>query len=209
AKSLYDGVTFGLTKRWSHNYQFQANYTVSWDYSDDDNERDPFTFRYAKITDLAAEYGFSDRDQRHRVNAFLLWQTPGKLNVNLRYSYRSAQPLSFCARGVAPYCVTDTTPSQTPFVAGPSDRIRPDGTVVERNTGRRENTFSALDLRVSREFKLGRSAALEPIVEVFNVFNGTNLLVPQTTNLIFNFDGTIRAGLGDPRQVQLGVRLIF
>ena len=36
--------------------------------------------------------------------------------------------------------------------------------------------------------------------EIFNLFNCTNLLVPQTTNLIFNFDGTIRAGLGDPRQ---------
>jgi hypothetical protein len=200
AKSKYDGVTFGITKRWSHNYQFQVNYTLSWDYSDDDNERDPFTLRYAKITDLAAEYGFSDRDQRHRVNGFFLWQTPGKVNVNFRYSYRSAQPLSL---------KPDGTPSQAPFVAGPSDRIRSDGSVVQRNTGRKENTFSALDMRISREFKLGKSAALEPIVEIFNVFNGTNLLVPQTTNLIFDFSGTIRAGLGDPRQVQVGARLIW
>ena len=200
AKSKYDGVTFGLTKRWSHNYQAQVNYTLSWDYSDDDNERDPFTLRYAKITDLAAEYGFSDRDQRHRVNGLFLWQTPGKINVNLRYSYRSAQPLSL---------KPDGTPSQAPFVAGPSDRIRADGSVVQRNTGRKTNTFSALDLRISREFKLGRSVALEPIVEVFNVFNSANILVPQNTNLIFNFDGTIRAGLGDPRQMQLGARLIW
>jgi hypothetical protein len=90
-----------------------------------------------------------------------------------------------------------------------SDRIRPDGSIVQRNTGRKDNTFSALDLRLSREFKLGKSAALEPIVEIFNVFNGTNLLVPQNTNLIFNFDGTIRAGLGDPRQVQVGARFIW
>ena len=45
AKSLYDGVTIGLNKRWSNNFQFQANYTLSWDHSDDDNERDPFTYR--------------------------------------------------------------------------------------------------------------------------------------------------------------------
>ena len=45
-KSNYDGITLGLTKRWSHNYQFQVNYTLSWDKSDDDNERDPFTLRY-------------------------------------------------------------------------------------------------------------------------------------------------------------------
>jgi hypothetical protein len=51
--------------------------------------------------------------------------------------------------------------------------------------------------------------SLEPIVEVFNVFNSPNLLVPETTNLIFNFDGTVRAGLGDPRQAQLGLRVIW
>ena len=122
------------------------------------------------------------------------------MNVNLRYSYRSAQPLSL---------KPDGTPSQAPFVAGPSDRIRPDGSVVQRNTGRKTNTFSALDLRISREFKLGKSAALEPIVEVFNLLNSANILVPQNTNLIFNFDGTIRAGLGDPRQMQLGARFIW
>ena len=90
AKSLYRGLTLGLNKKWSHNWQAQANYTYSKDLSDDDNERDPFTFRYAKITDLAAEYGPSDRDQRHRFNGFVLWQAPGAVNVNVRYSYRSA-----------------------------------------------------------------------------------------------------------------------
>jgi len=29
------------------------------------------------------------------------------------------------------------------------------------------------------------------------------------TNLVFNFDGTIRSGNGDPRQLQLGVRVLF
>jgi len=209
ARSNYDGITFGLNKRVSHNYQFQVNYTLSWDKSDDDNERDPFTLRYAKITDLEAEYGYSDRDQRHRLNGLFLWQAPGRVNVNFRYSYRSAQPLSFCAQGVAAYCTTATTPSQAPFVAGPSDRVRSDGSVVPRNTGRKDNTYSALDVRVSKEFKIGKTSAVEPILEVFNLFNSANILVPQNTNLIFNFDGTIRAGVGDPRQVQLGARLVW
>lgn len=199
ARSRYDGLTLGLTKRWSNRFQFQTNYTLSWDKSDDDNERDPFSFRYVRITDLDAEYGYSDRDQRHRFNGFLLWEAPGKVNANLRYSYRSAQPLSLNAQGGV---------SQSPFGAG-SDRIRADGTIVERNTGRKDNTYSALDLRLSREFRLGKRVSLEPIVEVFNLLNSTNLLVPQTTNLIFNFDGTVRAGLGDPRQMQIGARLVW
>ncbi|MGE0452728.1 MAG: carboxypeptidase regulatory-like domain-containing protein [Vicinamibacteria bacterium] len=199
AKSLYDAVTLGLTRRLRNNFQMQVNYTMSWDHSDDDNERDPFSYRYVSINDLAAEYGYSDRDQRHRLNGWLLWQAPGAVDVNLRYSYRSAQPVSLAANGQV---------SQAPFGAA-SDRKRSDGTIVERNTGRKDNTYSALDLRLSREFKAGKTVRIEPIVEVFNLFNSANLLVPQVTNLIFNFDGTVRAGLGDPRQMQLGVRVLF
>ncbi len=195
AKSSYDGLTLGLTKRWSNNFQGQVNYTLSRDKSDDDNERDPFTFRYAKITNLAAEYGLSDRDQTHRLNGFFLWKAPGAVNVNVRYSYRSAQPLDLGADG---------KPAGTP-----ADRIRRDGSVVERNTGRKDNVFSSLDLRLSRELKAGTKVRIEPIVEIFNVLNSKNLFAPQTTNLIFNFDGTVRAGLGDPRQAQVGVRLVW
>jgi outer membrane receptor for ferrienterochelin and colicin len=199
AKSRYDGITVGLTKRFANSYQFQANYTMSWDKSDDDNERDPFTYRYIRFDDLDAEYGYSDRDQRHRLNAVLLWVAPARINVNLRYSYRSAQPLSLSATGAV---------SQTVF--GPaSDRIRSDGSIVERNTGRKDNEYSSLDLRLSREFALGKRVSVEPIFEVFNLFNSKNLLVPQTTNLVFNFDGTIASGLGAPRQAQLGARLIW
>ena len=198
-KSQYHGVTFGLTKRFSRNYQFQANYTLSWDKSDDDQERDPFTLRYIRYDNLAAEYGYSDRDQRHRLNAFLLWIAPGKVNVNLRYAYRSAQPLSLNAQGGV---------SQQVF--GPSsDRIRADGTIVQRNTGRKENQFSSLDLRVSREFRLSDRIRVEPIAEVFNLFASKNYKQPSYQNLVFNFDGTIASGLGDPRQMQLGVRLLW
>ena len=36
-----------------------------------------------------------------------------------------------------------------------------------------------------------------------------NFRDPAATSLLFNFDGTIRSGLGDPRQVQAGLRWIF
>lgn len=194
ARSLYQGVTFGLNKRWSSNYQFQINYTLSWDKSDDDNERDPFSLRYAKVTDLEAEYGYSDRDQRHRLNGVFIWKAPGDVNVNFRYSYRSAQPKSITATGAD--------------ANTPQDRINPDGSVTQRNLGRKDNQFSSLDLRLSRAFVAG-PVQIEPIVECFNLFNSTNLRKPEVTNLIFNFDGTVQSGLGDPRQVQVGLRIIF
>jgi len=194
ARSLYNGVTLGLTKRPSHRMQFQVVYTYSKDKSDDDNERDPFTFRYAKVTDLAAEYGYSDRDQRHRVNSWLLWNAPAGLDVNFRYSYRSAQPKSITRTGAD--------------ANTPQDRINPDGSVTRRNLGRKDNQFSSLDMRISRGFPVG-GVTIEPAIDVFNLFNSKNLKRPEVTNLIFNFDGTVQSGLGDPRQAQVALRVLW
>jgi Carboxypeptidase regulatory-like domain/TonB-dependent Receptor Plug Domain len=210
ARSLYQGVTLGLTKRPSHNLSFQAYYTYSKDKSDDDNERDPFTLRYAKVTDLAAEYGFSDRDQRHRINAWMLWNAPYGLDVNLRYSYRSAQPKSLSCVVSVTFCGTDAF-GNSRFMADaqtPQDRINPDGSVTQRNLGRKDNQFSSLDFRVSKQFAFP-GVTVEPAIDVFNLFNNKNLRRPEVTNLIFNFDGTVQSGVGDPRQVQLAVRVLF
>jgi outer membrane receptor for ferrienterochelin and colicin len=194
AKSLYQGVSLGLIKRWSNNYQYQVQYTWSKDKSDDDNERDPFSFRYAKVTDLEKEYSYSDRDQRHRLNAWLLWNGPAGFDFNFRYAYRSAQPKSITASGAD--------------AATPQDRINADGSVTRRNLGRKDNEFNALDLRVSRSFEVGEMK-IEPIFEIFNVFNSANFRRPEVTSLVFNFDGTVQSGAGDPRQMQLGLRLLF
>ena len=64
-------------------------------------------------------------------------------------------------------------------------------------------------MRLSRAFGLGRRRALEAIVDIFNLTNSDNFRDPAASSLLFNFDGTVRGGLGDPRQAQLGVRLIF
>lgn len=194
AKSLYQGLTVGLNRRFANNYQFQAYYTYSEDKSDDDNERDPFSFRYAKVTDLDAEYSWSDRDQRHRFNSWFLWNAPYAIDVNVRYSYRSAQPKSIRADG---------KDANTP-----QERINPDGTVTRRNLGRKDNEFSSLDLRLSRNFLWG-GVTVQPILDVFNLFNSKNLKRPEVTNLVFNFDGTVQSGSGDPRQAQFGVRVLW
>ena len=46
------------------------------------------------------------------------------------------------------------------------------------------------------------------MVEVFNVTNADNFKDPAAGTFL-NFDGTIRSGLGDPRQLQAGIRWIF
>jgi len=191
AESEYNGYTLGLTRQ-DPKYMVQAYYTYSEDMSDDDNERDPFSFRYAKITDLDAEFGYSDRHQPNRFNLWMLWHLPRELDLNVRYSYRSAQPQSITASG--------------DIAATPQDRINPDGSVTQRNLGRRDNQFSSLDVRLSRTWDVG-DYSIEAIVDAFNLLNESNFLTPEVTNLIFNFDGTVTSGVGDPRQFQVGVRV--
>jgi hypothetical protein len=182
-KSLFQGMTFGLTKRFSNNFQFQANYLLSWDKSSDDNERDPFTFRYADPRNLTPEYGYSDRDQRHRFNAFAVFKLPYEVSLSPIMQYRSAQPTSVTNRGTFP-------------------------NIIERNTLRLENEFFTFDLRASKTFKFTERMSLEAIFDAFNIFNNRNQRsLPRP--LTFNFDGTVSAGFGEPRQAQLGLRFKF
>jgi hypothetical protein len=195
AKSEYNGVTFGLANMSSPDFQYQVNYTLSKDMSDDDNERDPFKFFYARADRLDREWGYSERDQRHRVNAWMLRKLPFKIYANNRFTYTSAQPRS------------DICAAQP--IGAPSDRICPTGTILQRNTLRRDNTFASWDLRLSRPFMTMQRGHVEAIVEIFNVTNRDNFRDPSASSLLFNFDGTIRNGLGDPRQVQVGARYAF
>lgn len=195
-RSLYRGLVFTVNKRYSRGFQFQANYVLSWDYSDDDNERDPFTFRYADVNDFGPEYGYSDRDQRHRFNAFGVFDLPWKFKLTTIVQARSAQPDSVLLPNDAN---ADGNSLDRPFVNGRD---------IGRNTIRKENEFFSFDFRLTRVFNITESMNIEPLIEVFNLFNNANpISVPRP--LLFNFDGTVRSGFGDPRQAQLGVTFRF
>jgi hypothetical protein len=198
ARSRYNGVTFGVKGRRALDgaLTYEANYTLSWDKSDDDNERDPFVYKYALANMLDREYNWSDRDQRHRFNGYFLFDLPGDVIFNNILRYASAQPVS------------ESCGSPGTRAAEPADRICADGSVLLRNTLRKDNAFFTWDLRISRAFPIG-NGRIEPILEVFNLTNADNFLDAATGSLLFNFDGTLRSGLGDTRRVQLGVRFLF
>ena len=95
------------------------------------------------------------------------------------------------------------------IAATPQDRINPDGSVTRRNLGRKDNAYSGLDFRLSKQFAIGNGLTLEPALDVFNLMNSENFRRPEVTSLVFNFDGTVQSGNGDPRQMQLAVRLLW
>ena len=179
---------------WRSGFPVPANYTLAADKSDDDNERDPFLFRYARADRLDREYNYSDRDQRHRLNLWALYHFPFDIFANTRFSYYSAQPTS-------EKCVNNAPSGER--ATAPSDRICANGTILLRNTIRRENAFAGWTSLVEAVPHLGRGQ-FEVIAEVLTFSTAT---IPRSVLIIavFNFDGTIRNGLGDPRQLQIGV----
>jgi len=178
-RSVFDGFTVGMRKRFSKRYQFEWNYALARDKDDDSNERDPFTDRSFDPLNLSLDYAYSDRDIRHKFNFFTFIELGWGLEGNFRVQARSAQPI-------------------TPAIR----------TATNRNTLRKDNSYFSFDWRIQRPFKFDRFSII-PIIEMFNTFNNTNNINPLSTPGLFNFDGFLRQGVGDPRQVQLAVRFTF
>src|SRR6266498_850371 len=179
-KSLYNGFTVGMRKRFSNRYQFEWNYVFSKDHDDDSNERDPFTDSPFDINNLQLDYALSDRDIRHKFNFYTNVELPWGFTGNFRVQARSAQPIT------------------------PDPR-----TATNRNTLRKDNKYFSFNWRLQRPFKFGERYALVPVVEMFNTFNNANNINPLTTPALFNFFGFLRQGVGDPRQVQLAIKFEF
>jgi outer membrane receptor protein involved in Fe transport len=179
-KSLYNGFTAGVRKRMNKRYQLEANYVLSKDRDDDSNERDPFTDRSFDINNLSLDYALSDRDIRHKFNFYTFVNMGWGVEGNFRAQARSAQPI-------------------TPDVR----------TATNRNSLRKDNKYFSFDWRIQRPFKFSERYALIPIVEMFNSFNNKNNINPLSTPGLFNFDGFLRQGVGDPRQLQLAVKFTF
>ncbi|HVF30868.1 MAG TPA: carboxypeptidase regulatory-like domain-containing protein [Pyrinomonadaceae bacterium] len=188
-RSRYMGFTAGIRKRFSDRFQLEANYVFSKDKDDDSNERDPFTDRSFNINNLRLDYALSDRDIRHKFNFFSHFELPWGFEFTPRVQIRSAQP------------------------ATPLPR-----TATNRNTLRKDNKYFSFDWRLAKVFKLTETVELTPQIEMFNTFNNDNFVNSLsgagnqnslTAPSLFNFDGFLRQGIGDPRQVQLSVRLRF
>jgi hypothetical protein len=181
---LYRGATFGVRKRFTQGYQLEANYVLSKDEDDDSNERDPFLDRSFNFYDLSLDYGPADRDIRHKFNFFTYAELPQRFLINVRIQARTAQPIT-----------------SSPRVLNGVDR--------GRNWDRKDNEYFSLDWRLQRAFRIGTRYQIVPSVEMFNTFNNANNINPLSTPALFNFDGFLRQGVGDPRQLQVAARVTF
>lgn len=221
ASALYEAGIVEVKKRFGTHFTFIGNYTYSkaYDTTTDFNS----DFGPQDNTNLRAERGLSDFDQRHKlvVAAVLAspWTGPVLSGFELSpiFSYNSGHPFNLLAG-------TDVNGDRH------STNDRPIG--AGRNTGLGPNFFT-WDMRLSKTVRLNERASLQFLAEGFNITNrsnfatvnnvvGPNFGLPLTAggagSPTFNVQGTSALSPSQPlgftsefapRQIQLGIRLAF
>jgi outer membrane receptor protein involved in Fe transport len=185
--SWYDGVTIAVTKRPVSWGSIRLSYTYSKGL---DTSGNFFFSQPQNANDIAAERGRSDNDQRHRLSLSGTLTMPSHWMLSYIASYASALPFN---------------------IQLPNDR-NGDGVFNDRPIGAGRNTgrgfdYRTLDLRLSRMFPLTGRVSIETLVDAFNVLNRANYQVPN--NIITSPTFGQPTAVNDPRQLQLGVRLLF
>jgi|RhiMethySRZTD1v2_1073278.scaffolds.fasta_scaffold01626_8 carboxypeptidase family protein/TonB-dependent receptor-like protein len=183
--SWYRGLQAGLRKRHSARHSYAVTYTLSRA----ERDTEDFEFLANDQRDYAAERGPASSDARHRLSA--------STNADLPWHLRLTTLLT--ARSSFPYNITTGADDNNDLAV----TDRPPG--VSRNSVRGSAAWQ-LDLRLSKLVVLGRQR-VELFAEVFNVTNQPNWTA---------FDGVVSnttfgrpTSSGDPRQVQLGIRMDF
>lgn len=209
ARSNYDALTLTATRRMMRYLQMQANYTLAWNDSDDDNERNFSLETTQNPFDLSPEWGPSKQDVRHKLNLNTVAELPGGVVLSAIMITRSGFPYTAIIG-------TDTQNDGN----DDNDRAIIDGRVVGRNSFRQPAFFN-LDLRLAKTLRLDHGRQLTLIAEVYNATRAGNrhfgndsvseygtpdrpiatagepLFAPST------------ARFGGPRQLQLGLRVSF
>jgi outer membrane receptor protein involved in Fe transport len=185
--SWYDGVTIAVMKRPVSWGSVRLSYTFS---KGIDTSGNFFFSQPQDANNIATERGLSDNDQRHRLALSGTLTMPHRWMLSYIASYASALPFN---------------------IQLPNDRNgdtnfndRPIG--VGRNTGHGFD-YRSLDLRVSRTFALTSRISIEALADAFNVLNRANYQAPN--NIITSPTFGNPTAVNDPRQLQLGIRLLF
>jgi len=221
ASALYEGGILELRKRFSSHFTFVGNYTYSkaFDTTTDFNS----DFGPVDNSNLSAERGLSDFDQRHKLVVAGILQSPWTNSVLTGFelspivSYNSGHPFNLLAGA-------DVNGDRH------STNDRPIG--AGRNTGIGPN-YVTLDMRLARSVKLSEKASVQFLAEGFNLTNRTNFAsvnnvvgplfgVPLSAGgagaTTFNVHGSSGLSPSQPlgftsiyaaREIQLGVRMSF
>ena len=205
-RTKYDGLLMSLEKRFSNRYQFRASYTLSRaaNYANDDQI--PFSNGPIDSNDLRREYGPTPNDQRHRFSFSGVFELPAEIRLSPILTLASSVPMDILLPdGSSRVCELSRNAGARIFQTGaelnavlsqinaaggslcpnadPNTGFKPRVLVpLVRDDLKFGDNFSSLDLRVSKIFRLGERWTIEPMAEVFNLFNVTNVLGVSNVN---------------------------
>jgi hypothetical protein len=212
--SNYHGLETAFTKRFNQRWQATATYTLS---ALRDAAATPYQYEPVNGTvtrrqigfplapDLGGEYTLAATDQRHPTfNG--IWDVGSGFQLSGLYFYGSGKRFGTSYGGDLRDIGGLAGTGGAPF----PPRLRPDGTIVPRNSlvGK---PIHRVDLRVQRHVRLAGRATVDGLLEVFNLFNHANYgsYVTQESNRNYgrpSFNGNIAY---QPRMLQLGFRFAF
>jgi hypothetical protein len=246
-KTKYDGLLLSVEKRFAQRSQFRLSYTLAKAFNYANDDQIPFAIGPVDPNNLQLEYGPTPNDQRHRFTFSGAFNLPGGFTV---------APIWTVASGVPMDIILPDGSARIPFLQrNAGGRLFRSGAelnafIREVNAGggingaplplvgddaRLTDSFNSFDLRVAKTFNIGERARLEPIVEVFNLFNSTNILGVSNVNYSGFSNALVRDsndasspgflrsssfgravttaggvfGSGGPRAFQLGARFTF
>ena len=205
-RTKYDGLLLSFEKRFTNGYQFRASYTLSKSSNYANDDQIPFSNGPIDSNDLRREYGPTPNDQRHRFSFSGVFQLPAGVRVSPILTLASSVPMDILLPdGSSRVCELSRNAGARQFQTGaelnaalsqinaaggslcpnadPSTGFKPRVLVpLVRDDLKFGDSFSSLDLRVSKVFKLGERWTIEPMAEVFNLFNVTNVLGVSNIN---------------------------
>jgi len=220
-KTKYDGLLLSFEKRFSNRYQFRASYTLSKMFNFANDDQIPFSNGPIDSSNLQREYGPTPNDQRHRFSFSGVFQLPKEILVSPIFTLASSVPIDILMPdGSSRVCELQRNAGARQFHTGaelnavlrqinaaggprcpnpdPSTGFKPtDPLPLVRDEVQFGDSFSSLDLRVSKVFKIGERFTIEPIAEVFNLFNVTNVLGVSNVNYS-GFNNVLVRDSGDP-----------
>jgi hypothetical protein len=193
-KTKYDGLLLALEKRLSHRSQFRASYTFSKTFNYANDDQIPFSNGPIDPNNLQLEYGPTPNDQRHRFTFAGVFDLPYGVQLSPIFTVASGVPLDIL--------VPDGSQRIPQLQRNAGGRIF--NTAAELNSfikqlnaaggfggqplplvtddARFNDTFNSLDLRVAKTFHVSERVTIQPIAEVFNLFNVTNVLGTSNSN---------------------------
>jgi hypothetical protein len=193
-KTKYDGLLLSFERRYARGFQFRASYTLSKAFNYANDDQIPFSNGPVDPSNLQLEYGPTPNDQRHRFAFAGVFDAP--------YGFRLA-PVWTLASGVPMDVLLPDGSARLPglqrnaggrlFHTGAElnayiNRLNAAGGAggqplpLVRDDARFGDSFNSFDLRLARPFKVGERVTIEPIAEVFNLFNVTNVLGVSNVN---------------------------